>query len=89
MQAPAGTVHAASFSVSRCVLWSCLFRWSPPSICSASYTLSAPSSVRFPELQEEGFDGDIPWTECFEIAHSLHTVWLLSSVAGGSFSEEG
>ena len=28
-------------------------------ITSGSYTLSAPSSARFPESQEEEFDGDI------------------------------
>jgi hypothetical protein len=43
---------------------------------SGSYTLSASSSVEFPESRKERFDGDIPFrTECSEVL-SLSTYCL-------------
>jgi hypothetical protein len=46
-------------------------------IPSGSDTLSAASSAWFPEPQEKGFDGDIPFrVECSKVSHSLHNICL-------------
>lgn len=38
---------------------------------------SCPSTALFPEMWEEGFDEDIPFsTECFKVSHSLYIVQL-------------
>lgn len=36
------------------------------SMASGSYTLSISSSKEFPELKEEEFDGEIPFTDVFQ-----------------------
>ena len=53
-----------------------------------SHTPSASSSMRFPKLSTEGFDGDIPFKAGY--SRSLaHNDWLWVSAVGGSFSVDG
>ena len=57
----------------------------------SSYTLSV-SPLGFPELQGEGFDGGFPFgAECFKglSLSGCGSPYLLSSGAGGSFSDDG
>ena len=51
------------------------------SVTSGSYTLSASSSMGFPESWGERFDGDVLFRyDCSMVSRSLHIVWLWVSV---------
>lgn len=58
-------------------------------------TLSAPSSMGFPETWAEGFDGDIPfraecsWSLVLPIMSGCGSLYLFPSAATGSFSDDG
>jgi hypothetical protein len=75
---PCLPVHAVSVSVSSHELWSC---WVSAPCPPGSPILFSSSSMVFPELWGERFDGDIPFRDqCPKVSHSLHNVWLCVSV---------
>ena len=84
MQTHVAPVLAVSVSVSSYIVGHVLL---VSSISSDSCNLASSSSIGFPELQEEGLDGDLN-LDSFCIMSGYGTLYLLPSAAGESLFDD-